>query len=217
VEVYIDAENNGGTSYGANDRQFVKVYNSTTLSEIHNNTTGILHGWSAITGGYAVELAIPWSSIGITPSASMTIGFDVGVNDDDNGGARDAQQMWQGDANNWQYTHGFGDLILSATTTGGGARIAAPAQLPEMISNEVIIYPNPVNAQILKMRLQAQEKSKARITIFNVTSQKVIDRERQLQKGNNMIEVSTKVLKSGVYLIVIDKGSERIMKKVIVN
>src|SRR5262245_53619335 len=31
VEVYIDADNNGGTSYGPNDRQFVKEWNSSTI------------------------------------------------------------------------------------------------------------------------------------------------------------------------------------------
>src|SRR5689334_531771 len=33
VEVFIDADNNGGTTYGVNDRQFVKEWNSTTLWE----------------------------------------------------------------------------------------------------------------------------------------------------------------------------------------
>src|SRR3982750_722058 len=43
VEVYIDADNNGGTSYGANDRQFSKGWNSSSIWERLNKTTGVLH------------------------------------------------------------------------------------------------------------------------------------------------------------------------------
>lgn len=125
VEVYIDAENNGG-SYGANDRQYVKAYNTDTFSEINGNTSDVLQGWSLVSGGYTIELGIPWSRIGVSPSANLTIGFDIGVNDDDNGGTRDHQQMWRGDVNNWQSTANFGDLILSATTTGSGAGLPTP-------------------------------------------------------------------------------------------
>lgn len=116
-EVYIDGNNNKGTSYDANDRQIVKAYNSSTVWANGNNTSGILHATAPITGGYSVELAIPWSNIGVTPSANMQIGFDVGTNDDDNGGNRESQLMWNGDGNNWTSTANFGTLTL----TGGPA------------------------------------------------------------------------------------------------
>lgn len=112
-EIYIDAENNGGTAYGTNDRQFVKEWNSTTIWEKNNRTTGVLHAWAAITGGYTLEVAIPWSNFGITaPAAGLTIGFDIANDDDDNGAARESQRMWAGDNDNWQYPRNFGDLIL---------------------------------------------------------------------------------------------------------
>ena len=114
VEIYIDADNNGGTTYGTNDRQFIKEYNSTTIWEKASKTTGVLHGWAAISGGYTMEIAIPWSNIGITgPAAGRIVGFDVGNDDDDNGGARESQAVWAGDANNWQYPRNFGDLVLA--------------------------------------------------------------------------------------------------------
>ena len=43
VEIYIDADNNGGTSYGANDRQFMKEWNSSAVWEKNNKTTGLTH------------------------------------------------------------------------------------------------------------------------------------------------------------------------------
>src|SRR5689334_20649119 len=113
VELYIDADNNGGTSYGTNDRQFAKGWNSSTIWERLNKTTGVLHAWSAISGGYAVELAIPWSNIGISnPAVNLRIGFDIANDDDDNGGSRESQLMWNGDNDNWQYPRNFGDLLL---------------------------------------------------------------------------------------------------------
>jgi PQQ-dependent dehydrogenase (s-GDH family) len=113
IEVYIDAENNGGTSYGVNDRQIMKEWNSSSIWEKNNKTTGITHGWSNITGGYAVEMRIPWSNIAVTnPSPGFTIGFDIANDDDDNGSTRESQRMWAGDSNNWQYTQNFGDLVL---------------------------------------------------------------------------------------------------------
>jgi glucose/arabinose dehydrogenase/chitodextrinase len=113
IELYIDADNNGGTSYGTNDRQFMKGWNSTSISEKSNKTTGVLHAWTVMTGGYRVELAIPWSNFGISnPAANLRIGFDIAVNDDDNGQQRESQLMWAGDNDNWRYPRNFGDLLL---------------------------------------------------------------------------------------------------------
>ncbi|MBB3113349.1 hypothetical protein FHS18_005461 [Paenibacillus phyllosphaerae] len=119
VEIYIDPGHNHTTAYEANDRQFMKGYNNAALFEKNNNTSGVLHGWAPIAGGYSVELAIPWSNLGIAPTSGATIGFDIGINDDDNGGTRDSQLVWNGTIMNWTDTSGFGDAVLSATPTGG--------------------------------------------------------------------------------------------------
>ena len=117
IEIYIDADNNGGTSYGVNDRQFMKEWNSSAIWEKTNKTTGVTHRWANITGGYAVEMRIAWSNMGIVnPAAGFTIGFDIANDDDDNGGTRESQRMWAGDANNWQYPQNFGDLVLTDGT-----------------------------------------------------------------------------------------------------
>lgn len=132
IEVYIDANHNHGTTYDSFDRQFTKGYNDSAVGEKNNLTTGVLQGWSAVAGGYTIELAIPWSNLGITPSTNLTIGFDVGNNDDDNGGdTRESQVVWNGTVNNYQNTSAFGDLVLSATTVGDNVpptvAISAPA------------------------------------------------------------------------------------------
>jgi len=111
VEVYIDANNNKGTTYDSFDRQYVKGYNDTGLSGI-GSQTGVVHSWAAITGGYSVEMAIPWSNLGVTGAAGLTMGFDVGYNDDDNAGTRDSQAVWWGTINNYNNTSAFGSVVL---------------------------------------------------------------------------------------------------------
>jgi chitodextrinase len=113
VEIYIDADNNGGTAYGVNDRQFVKEWNASAIWEKTNKTTGVTHAWATTSNGYTMEIRIPWSNIGITnPGVGFTIGFDVACDDDDNGASRESQLMWAGDGDNWQHPKNFGDLVL---------------------------------------------------------------------------------------------------------
>ena len=137
VEVYIDGDHNRGTSYDSHDRQFIKGYNDSTIYSTQS-TTGVQHAWKAISGGYTVEMAIPWSNIGITPAANMTIGFDIGFNDDDNGSDREGQLMWNGTENNCIDTSAFGDLVLFDPTvdpdpdpTPGIGRVSVSGRPPE--------------------------------------------------------------------------------------
>ncbi|MFD2332580.1 sugar-binding protein [Cohnella sp. GCM10020058] len=129
VEVYIDSNNNKGTTYDSHDQQFVKGWNDSALWLQKMMASGTLHGWAPITGGYTVELAIPWSSLGLTPAAGLTIGFDVANNDTDTGTGRESQLMWAGTNDNWTNTSAFGSLTLSATVTGDTQAPTAPANL----------------------------------------------------------------------------------------
>jgi hypothetical protein len=119
AEVYIDPTNAGGTTYTANDRQIVQRYNDAGLCSGVGSNNGVLHAWAPISGGYSVELAIPWSLLGTTASSGKTIGLDIGVNDDDDSTTRDSQMMWSGTANNSVDPSGFGHATLSGTPTGG--------------------------------------------------------------------------------------------------
>jgi len=124
VEVYVDPSHSRATKYDPQDRQFIKVWNDAAI--YGTKTDGVLHGWAAIPGGYTVELAIPWSNLGVTPSAGMILGFDVGNNNSDGPFGRNAQLMWHGTDQDWQDTSAFGDLVLSAQTAGGDSGAAPP-------------------------------------------------------------------------------------------
>ena len=94
VELYFDGNNAAGDTSDTDDRSFLITYgDEATLT---NLTTGEEDGSEAIfldtDGGYVLEIAIPWSLIGVTPVDSLRIGFDVQVDDvdlgDDNQGGK---------------------------------------------------------------------------------------------------------------------------------
>ncbi len=116
VEIFIDADNSKGTTYGANDFQFAFRYNDATIRETKNNAiTGVERSIVNFTGGYRLEVKIPWSTLTVTPAQNNQIGIDVQVNDDDNGGARDGKMAWFGTNDN---TWSNPSLMGTAQLTG---------------------------------------------------------------------------------------------------
>jgi hypothetical protein len=129
IEVFIDAVNAKSGSYTATDFQFRIIRGSETVWEKNANTDGVACGMDDHAGGYRCEMAIPWSTLGVSPSAGSFIGMDVHVNDDDDGGDRDCKIAWE-DANDeaWQDPSVFktvrlGEEELAAVAAG----LLAPA------------------------------------------------------------------------------------------
>lgn len=95
VEIFIDGDNSKTATYdGANDFQLGFRYNDNTLHVGGNSVTrtmGITFSQYATATGYNVEAAIPWNTIGTTAALGKPIGLDVQLDNDDNGGTRDAQ------------------------------------------------------------------------------------------------------------------------------
>ena len=114
VEVYIDPDADGGTTYDALDKQLAQVWNDGGLYGLSSATPGVLHAWAASSGGYSVEMAIPWSSLGVNPSSGMNLNMDIGLNDSV-AGSRTGQLMWSGTANDYQNPSGFGLATLAGT------------------------------------------------------------------------------------------------------
>jgi gliding motility-associated-like protein len=94
IEIFIDMGNTKSATYGANDFQYAFATGSSTVTEYkHNATTGVTFAQGAKTGGYIMEVSIPWATLGGAPATGDLIGFDVGVNDDDDG-VRDSKIAW---------------------------------------------------------------------------------------------------------------------------
>jgi hypothetical protein len=94
VEIFIDGDNSKNTAYdGINDYQLAFRYNDAVVHAGSGNitTTGVTFAIQNVTGGYNLEVRIPWSALNTTPTVGKSYGIEISVDDDDNGGVRDAQ------------------------------------------------------------------------------------------------------------------------------
>ena len=95
VEIFIDGDNSGASSYdGLNDFQLGFRWDDAQVNvggASVQDVSGINHEMYATSNGYAVEIEIPWSTIGTSPSLGDRIGFDVAVDNDNGGGTREVQ------------------------------------------------------------------------------------------------------------------------------
>ena len=83
IEICIDANNAAGTDFGADDRQILCPVKSYWIQEMNSNFDGVKYAWTETPIGYNIEVAIPWSNMGVTASAGMDLGFQLVVNDQD--------------------------------------------------------------------------------------------------------------------------------------
>jgi hypothetical protein len=99
VEVFADANNSKGDSYdGVNDFQFSFPRGGGPIQGQHPRSIDAVEWAQTETdAGYRMEIAFPWSVFGVTGSAGHAMGFDVHVNDDDDGGSRDGKLAWFGE------------------------------------------------------------------------------------------------------------------------
>jgi len=123
IEIFIDPKNGHPLFQAIINAP--KAMNGAASLWTNNNYTkdGILFASAFYTGTkyvhqYQVEVAIPWSKLGITPTSGLQFGFDIAVDDDDNGGARDGQIAWKGTANNYNNSFNYGNVKLNAADYG---------------------------------------------------------------------------------------------------
>lgn len=101
VEVFFDTRHDKSTSMQADDYHVLVNLNNAQLHLRGSNGVqspasltmtsavslrGTLNNNSDTDSGYTVELAIPWSQLGISPSNGLVLGIDLAVNDKDSAG-----------------------------------------------------------------------------------------------------------------------------------
>ena len=128
IEIYIDMGNTKTTSYSSNQFRYTFRWNDPKIYELqHSATTGVKLGQTSqgiaagcttncAAQGYTMEVAIPWSTLGASaPAIGNLEGFDVAVNDDDDG-TRDAKIAWNMTTDNdWQDPADFGTIIMEGS------------------------------------------------------------------------------------------------------
>jgi len=140
IEFMIDADNSKGKLYDSNDFLYYLTYNeSTTHDEWGKSTNGIKFITKTTTKGYNVEALFPWKTLGDKPDGGI-IGLEINIDDDDNGGERDAQLSWNSKSvETWQDPSLFGSVRLKEST--------AVKDIKK--DNNVKVYPNPASNYIM--------------------------------------------------------------------
>ncbi len=120
IEIYLDTGNEKSTTYDSNDYQKVYTYagnssaGSTSASRMQTTfATNRDFSNSDATWSY-YEIRIKMSSVGLP--IGQRFGFDIHINDDDDGGNRDTKWGWYaptGDDTSWQNPSLFGQAILA--------------------------------------------------------------------------------------------------------
>jgi|GEM_PF-1796550 len=124
VDVFLDSFNDKEVFMNVQHRHFRISTNGTHAEVVGGRNAGVIAAAAAITGGYSVEIAIPWSNISLNAGPNTPLGIDVGVNDNDGGSARSAFQRFAYAAASNPKPSEFGNALLSAETVGGGGTLA---------------------------------------------------------------------------------------------
>ncbi len=211
IEVFIDANNNKGTTYDGLDNQFIKGWNNSTLfSKVAIN--GVQHAWAAIPGGYTIEISIPWSQLGITPAAGRQIGFDIANDDDDNSGDRDAQAVWMGTINNYQSTAAFGTLVLDNTATALTNNLVEQSlRIVTTGETGIQVVPNPVSNGSAAVMVSGTSET-GTIKVFDMAGHLVYT-----TKGVLRIPLHLQALPKGLYMVRYESGTRLINKKLLIK
>ncbi len=118
IEIYIDADASRSESYDQfNDFHLSFQLGNSTIATGEktpkDRIKNIKYSIKQVPSGYQFEAAIPWTTLNIVPGAEHSLGFDIQINDDDNGGARDAKISWNANRDvAWKNPRIFGQLIL---------------------------------------------------------------------------------------------------------
>lgn len=140
-ELFVDGDKSGG-DYDAHDIHIKfgaagpQVITGPDGYEVDLATE---FGFGLTGAGYTAEVAIRWADLGVTPEEGGQIGFDIIINDDDNGAAVDYSLAWNGDLNDTISTSNFGDLVFGGLSCGaisvfnatiGDVALQNPSEMP---------------------------------------------------------------------------------------
>ena len=118
IEIYIDADASRSETYD----EFNDYHLTFRLGEDKISVGGktpkeylkdIKYSMRQNPSGYQLDVKIPWTALRIRPKSEHTLGFEIQVNDDDNGYSRDAKFSWSSNNDTaWKSPRVFGELVL---------------------------------------------------------------------------------------------------------
>lgn len=183
IELFLDLNLDRSNSIKTDDFHFIFPWNKTTVFEQSNRTAGVIYKTTNISGGYNMEILIPFKTLGLKPEESKLIGFDCGQNLSSAGNVRTGKLVWNGNALDSTSTLHYGNLFI-APKSPTAINIQDKNAEPE-------IYPNPASDLITVIT-----NGNANVQIFNLFGECV---KQQTITTNEKINV--KNLTNGTYLV----------------
>jgi hypothetical protein len=167
-------------------------------------------GWLVEQGaGYNVEMKIPLASLGIDGSQPGTvIGFELQMDNGNNGTAREAMQKWWHNSNN-----SWTDASLWGTAVLGG--VTAVQENPSVVNNYRLDqnYPNPFNPST-QITYTIPRNERVKIAVYNILGKQVAELVNGTKNaGTYTVNFSAENLSSGVYFYKLETGSTVLSKK----
>jgi hypothetical protein len=161
VELYLNTANDRSLTITSHDFEYVFGWGNTTPWEINGRTSGVKMATTTISTGYVVEAAIPWSTLGTAPPQGATLGFDVGVDVNHNGGTcRDGQMMFNGNEDNYFNTSAYASVNLSEACP-------TPVATPPAPTNQPYVYSNPTSGPTVNFVYTMAQPGTASIKVWN--------------------------------------------------
>ncbi len=193
VEVYLDFGNDKTATYSAtNDAQYTFRWDDNVIgtnTSGNTSTSGITFKMKATPQGYVFEAKIPWALLGGSGQKNALHGFDLHINDDDNGGTRDGKLAWNAETDEaWQQPALFGSIKLLNVVA---------STYDEVFINAITTFPNPFNATVIIDGL----KEKTNYVFTDISG-------RVIQSGATAGEIETK-FEAGTYHLILDFGDRK--------
>ncbi|MHB2156181.1 CotH kinase family protein [Calditrichota bacterium GD2] len=159
---------------------------------------GIVYGVKMLDDGYFAELAIPWKTLRKEPAEGQLIGFDLQINDDDDGGRRDSKIGW------WEDSNGLGLLKLKSILS----TLPGPPRTPQkfvLLRN----FPNPFNSGTT-LEITTAVTDYFQISLYDLRGRKikVFKKKILLNAGLHHIRLPMEDMASGIYFVEL-KGKGR--------
>jgi len=210
IELYFDMNHNGGT-YDASDRQWIKVLNSTNIWQKIGAIGGAVTTSSSVKSasqlnadGYSIELAIPWTILGVTPNTTDLYGFDIAVDDCDGSTTRDNQVMWVGTGDNYKDLSKIGIIQLSNTLAE-----YVPTAIETIEKVGISIYPNPAKSSFT---IKNAEQTEMKVIVLDT-----FGRELQYQVGAGELNFDCSKFQTGVYYVRVESQNHVTTQSIIIE
>jgi hypothetical protein len=81
----------------------------------------------------------------------------------------------------------------------------------------VTVYPNPTRSDFLNIDIYSDRMLEANVTLITTSSLQIAGASKTLAEGNNTIQIPIKNASGGIHMVVIRKGNERIVRKVMID